>query len=49
MVSKAHLHQLTVSKRACKCGGGAFNWGGERLITRLKKVFQNNSADQNTF
>ena len=49
MVSNAHVHQLTVSRKARKWGGGAFNWGGERLITRLKKVFQNNSADLNTF
>ena len=49
MVSNAHVHQLTVSRRARKWGGGLLIGGGERLITRLKKVFQNNSADQNTF
>ena len=37
MVSKAHLHQLTVSKRARKCGGGAFNWGGGEAYNQTKK------------
>ena len=38
MVSKAHLHQLTVSKRARKCGGGLLIGGGEAYNQTKKSV-----------
>ena len=37
MVSKAHLHQLTVSKRARKCGGGGLLIGGGEAYNQTKK------------
>ena len=50
MVSNAHVHQLTVSRRARKWGeGGLLIGGGGEAYNQTKKVFQNNSADQNTF